>query len=374
MREILGWMLGLWWLGATAAYFATLFLSAVKAHPSRVSETMRPPPASVLVPLKGIEPEFSDNLRSLFSQRYPNFELIFVFDEPNDPAIPVVRSIMAEYSAVPARIVTATDMSTGNPKVDKLALAEQCAAHDLLLMCDGNAALSPQALARMASALTPDVGLVSAIPLAGRPSNFIGELECAMCNGLAARWLLAADRLGFGLAQGKVMVMSRETLRRIGGIRIMARGLCEDAVLAEAINRLGLRVIAPDTVLNPVGGRRFRDFWDRHLRWHCCHRLHHPSTYGLEPITGALAATIAGAFSSDQFLGISPALAVAANLLLWFGAEALYLRRQGWHMSWRSPAAWLLREFIAPILWVQALRTRSLVWRGARLDVADLRR
>jgi len=374
MREILGWMLGLWWFGATTAYLATLILSATKARSSPAAGPMHRPPASILVPLKGIEPEFSDNLRSLFSQRYPEFELIFVFDEPDDPAIPVVRGIMAEHPAIPARIVVATDMSTGNPKVDKLAHAEQCAAHDLFLMCDGNAALAPEALARMVSALRPDIGLVSAIPLAGRPSNFIGELECAMCNGLAARWLLAADRLGFGLAQGKLMLLSRETLRRIGGIRIMARGLCEDAVLAEAIHRLDLRVIAPDTVLNPIGGRRFRDFWDRHLRWHCCHRLHHPSTYGFEPVTGALAATIAGTFFSHQIFGIPPAAAIAANLMLWLGAEALYLRRQNWHMSWRSPAAWLLREFIAPVLWVQALRTRSLLWRGARLDVADLRR
>jgi ceramide glucosyltransferase len=368
---VLFWTIGVWWLATTVVYVATIFLPRwpiAKLIPKRW------PAVSVVVPVKGIDAELDSNLDALFRQSYAEYELLFMVAEPSDLAIAIIEAAIARHPAIDARLIVGDSKVSANPKVNNLAKSEQAARHPLLLMCDANIAVQSDMLRSMVALLRPEVGLVSTVPIAVRPGNFIGELECAMFNGFSARWLVAAGFLGRTAAVGKVMLIRKADLARIGGIPAMAAGLCEDSALATALSALGLRVIAaPEPTHHPVGPRRFRDFWQRHLRWHCCRRCHHQLTFLVEPFAGSMGAMLAGTVFWSYLVGTVAMPGMMAFLVGWWGMEAYFLHRQGWPFTWRSPIAWLVRDLLLPVLWVSAATTQTLMWRGSRMDVRFLR-
>jgi ceramide glucosyltransferase len=83
------------------------------------------PFTSVIAPCRGLEDGLSGNIAALFQQSYPQYELIFVTDRADDPALAVVKEIInAETSApVSARIVIAGDAVDCGQKVHNLRAA-----------------------------------------------------------------------------------------------------------------------------------------------------------------------------------------------------------------------------------------------------------
>lgn len=63
------------------------------------------PGVSILRPLKGLDLELTDNLRSSFEQTYPKFEIIFSVASAEDPAIRVVEQLMKEYPHVDCTLI-----------------------------------------------------------------------------------------------------------------------------------------------------------------------------------------------------------------------------------------------------------------------------
>src|ERR1700723_2431027 len=68
---------------------------------------------------------------------------------------------------------------SGNPKLDNLRRAWRWVRHELIVTCDVNIRFRPDELRRLAGQLTPQVGLLTAVPIATEPRGFCGELETA---------------------------------------------------------------------------------------------------------------------------------------------------------------------------------------------------
>jgi ceramide glucosyltransferase len=367
----LGWVFGIWWGLALPVNLATIALGLWPRRPVRPAET--PPPLSVMVPVKGADPAIAANLQALFTQDYPQFEIVFAVADADDPAIPLLKQLIATHSNVPARLTTDPTPASGNPKLDNLRRAWRWAGNELILLCDVNARFRPDELRRLVGQLGPRVGLLTAVPVATEPRGFVGELEAAFFNSGGARWLIAADRLGHGTGVGQTMLLRRRDLEQIGGVDAMAAGVCEDAALAAAIRRAGLAVrMARDPGWHPVGRRRFRDFWQRHLRWQCCRKYHALPLFVFEPAGSPLGTALAGGIWWGWFADVPVLPLIAAHLAAWFVIEAVYTRAQGWHLSWLSPVAWLVREMLIPALWLRAAIARSLIWRGQRIDLPPI--
>jgi ceramide glucosyltransferase len=367
----LGWALGIWWGAALLSSLATVALGLWPRRPLRLASAT--PAISVMVPIKGADPAIPANLEALFGQDYPQFEIVFALAEADDPAIPLLERLIAAHPNVPARLTTDPAPVSGNPKLDNLRRAWRLAGHELILLCDVNARFRPDELRRLAGQLEPGVGLLTAVPVATEPRGFCGELEAAFFNGGGARWLIAANRLGYGSGVGQTMLLRRRDLERVGGVDAMAAGVCEDAALAAAIRGAGLAVrMARDPGWHPIGRRRFRDLWQRHLRWQCCRKYHALPLFVFEPAASPLGTAIAGGLWWGWYAGLPALPLVAGHLAAWFAIEAVYVRVQGWHLSWLSPAAWLVREAMIPALWLRAAVARSLVWRGQRIDLPPI--
>src|SRR5580700_7017706 len=78
------------------------------------------PPISILKPLKGTDPEIYESFRSHCLQDYPEYELIFGVNDPNDPAIDSVKELQLEFPERRIQLVVSENILGANVKVSNL--------------------------------------------------------------------------------------------------------------------------------------------------------------------------------------------------------------------------------------------------------------
>ncbi len=76
------------------------------------------PKVSVILPCKGLDPGFDANIKAVFEQDYPDFEIIFATAGEDDEACPAIRRLMTRYAHVPAKLVHAGFSSERGQKVN----------------------------------------------------------------------------------------------------------------------------------------------------------------------------------------------------------------------------------------------------------------
>jgi len=367
---ILYWVFGGWWAISAAIQLVSLVMPARRPTPAAGKDAHG---VSVLVPVKGVDFELPANIEAFFRQSYPRLELIFAVADANDRAIPAIEAAIADHPAVEARLVIGGEEIARNPKVANLLRAERWARYDLLLLSAANMAPALDTIARLVPLLESDVGVISSIPIAVRPTNFVGEIECAANNGYGARWLYTAQRLGTQATNGAATLVRRDGLRRGGGLAALAQSPCDDCELTLMMGRLGLRaLLAPEPILHPIGARTFREFWQRHRRWiHC--RRHCLSWAALAEclLLNSIAPSIVGAMFWSNPLEASPLIVGPTLLASFLLVEAFFHLRMRWQLSWRAPAAWLARDVLLLLLWLDELvLRRRLVWRGTVIEIS----
>jgi ceramide glucosyltransferase len=334
------------------------------------SPKRRWPAVTIVRPVCGIENFAEETLESSFTLDHPNYELIFCVANAADPIVPLVERLIAKYPERNARLLTGHDAISANPKLNNIAKGWRAARHDWIIMADSNVLLPPDYVERLLRQWSLDTGLVCSPPIGSRPEGFAAELECAFLNTHQARWQAFADTLGVGFAQGKTMCWRRDVLEAAGGIAMLGREIAEDAAATKIIRGSGLRVRLVDRMFEqPLGRRALGDVWRRQLRWARLRRATFKHFYMPELLSGGLfpiLATIASAAS----LELSAAGAAIASIGLWYGAEAVLAWRAGWHLSWRAPVTWLLRDLLLPALWIASWLGSEFVWRGNPMQIA----
>jgi ceramide glucosyltransferase len=165
------------------------------------------------------------------------------------------------------------------------------------------------------------------------------------------------------------MLWRRADLGRAGGIRALAAEPAEDAAATKVVRSAGLRVRLVDAPFaQPLGRRTAAEVWRRQARWARLRRATFRLYFLPELLTGSVPALLAGAIAAAG-LGLDLPTALTALVLFWYGAEALLARVVGWHLSLLSPVAWMLRDLMLPVLWIDAWLRSSFVWRGNRMCV-----
>jgi ceramide glucosyltransferase len=327
---------------------------------------------SLVRPVCGLENHIEQTLRSGFDLDYPRYEIIFCAAAPNDAVVPLVTRLIAEHPHIPARLLVGNEWISENPKLNNVCKGWHAAAYDWVVMADSNVLMPPDYIERLFAAWQPDCGLVSSPPVAGHPDGFWAELECAFLNTHQVRWQYTAAGIGVGFAQGKSMLYRRSQIEKAGGLKLLATEPAEDAATTKLMRALGLRVCLVDTPFEqPLGHRSAREVWARQLRWA---RLRHASFkryYALELLSGGLVPLTAAAYVlAATGLPVGGLIAIAA---VWYGAEAALAYAAGWHLSVRSPLAWMLRDLLLPWLWLAGWLGKDFVWRGNEMRAVESR-
>ena len=359
-------------LFAFLTHIATILLSARRL---RVPQALRlpiadGPPVTIIRPVCGVDAHEELTLRSTFQLQYPRYEILICCASADDSVVPLVERLLAEYPRVKARLLIGDDRPSQNPKLNNVLKGWRNAAHEWIVIADSNVVMPPDYLQRLLSSWQDDTGLVSAPPIGCKPDGVWAELECAYLNTYQARWQYAADSLGIGFAQGKNMLWRRSDLESAGGILALAREPAEDAAATRVVRGLGLRVhLADGAFPQPLGPRTASQVWGRQVRWARLRRATFPGFFALEILSVLAAPLLCFLFAgwaldmeATDVLGVS-----TGYIAVWFAAEAWLASTLGWHLSWRSPWLWVLRELLLPVLLVQAWLGKSLSWRGTAM-------
>jgi ceramide glucosyltransferase len=325
------------------------------------------PPVTIIRPVCGLDAYEEQTLRSTFSLDYNRYEILLCCASADDPVVPLVQRLIAEHPQIKARLLIGDERPCQNPKLNNILKAWRIAEHEWIVIADSNVAMPRDYLQRLLSSWRTDTGLVSAPPIGDRPETVWAELECAYLNTYQARWQYASDTLGGGFAQGKNMLWRRGDLESAGGLLTLAREPAEDAAATKVVRGLGLRVrLADGAFPQPLGPRTASQVWRRQVRWARLRRATFPGFFALELLSG-LAAPLACLLFAGWMLELDQldvASVAGAYTGVWLAAEAWLAAAVGWHLRWRSPLLWLLREALLPVLIVQAWMGKSMSWRG----------
>jgi ceramide glucosyltransferase len=295
--------------------------------------------------------------------------VIFCVAREDDPVIPLVRSLMRDYSDVAASLLIGESRISSNPKLNNMAKGWMAARYDTVVFADSNLLLTSGYCAQVCACFAPGVMIVSSPPVGSAPDGFWGEMECAMLNTHAARWQYAAAEIDLCFAQGKTLAF-RKSLSPANLMVLLGEEPAEDAAATKLAKSRGEKIalVAP-AYSHPVGPRSLRSVWKRHSRWAKLRRATFPLMFSAEILTGilpVLAALVHVAWTLD----IASANFFLPALLLWYLPEAWLAWRLGWTLGPLSPFAWLVRDCLMPLIYATAWLSDEFVWNGHRMSGA----
>lgn len=331
------------------------------------------PPISILKPLKGADPEMYEALRSHCLQDYPDYEILAGISAPDDPAVELVKKLIAEFPQQKIRLVLCEKRLGANGKVSTLAQLVPFAAHEFLLVSDSDIRVEAGYLRTVASELSqPGVGMVTCLyrgmPAASLPSKIEAlSISTDFAAGvLAARTVERSIRFGLG----STMAFRRSDLEKIGGFTAIADFLADDYELGRRIANQGLRVELSRVVVEThLPAYNWRGFFVHQLRWARTIRASRPGGYaGLVftfTLPWALAAFLLHPGPLTQWLFIVAVVARYATAVVCAGN--VLKDQHSLRNMWLLP----LRDFLAVAVWIGGLFGRKIVWRGERFHVKN---
>ncbi|GHC64805.1 ceramide glucosyltransferase [Neogemmobacter tilapiae] len=323
------------------------------------------PMITLLRPVCGVDAFDRETLESSFLQDWPDYELIFCAPSERDPAVALVRELIAKHPEVRALLLAGQTRITGNPKLDNLWKGWQAAGAEWICMADSNLMLPPNYLRSLVAAWDDKTGLVTSPAAGSRADGWAASLEAAFLNGNQGRLQLACDSLGQGFAQGKSLFWNKSLLEEAGGLLKLGRWLAEDVSATRLVRAMGRKVrLTPAPFAQPLGRRKFRAVWDRQLRWSRVRRDGFPGIFALEWVNGAFLPVLLLMLAGHSEL-LLPFVA------LWYGAEWALARLAGWPHGWRDLLAMPLRDALIWPLWLATWARRGIVWRGHEMDIPE---
>src|SRR4051795_10207235 len=196
------------------------------------------PPVTIYKPLKGLDEELEENLRSFFGLDYPTYQLLFCVADADDPAIGVVQKLLAEFPGHDAQLVIGCPAFGLNPKVESLASMERYRKHETILISDSNVRVRPSYLRETACYLAePGVGLVTNLFVGVGEQQTGAVLENLQLNGYIAGGVALASLLRVTCVVGKSMLMPARVLEAIGGFASVRNLLAEDQVIGVRVRK-----------------------------------------------------------------------------------------------------------------------------------------
>jgi ceramide glucosyltransferase len=350
---------------AAAAYYCLVIVAAARWRPARMAGPAHSlPPLSILKPVHGRDPRFYEAILSHAAQDYPEFEILFGVNTPDDPALEDIVRLQGEFPALRIEIAIVPTLAP-NAKVGVLEELARRARYSVLLVNDSDIAVEPGYLRAVTAPLdAPGVGLVTCLYRAGAAS-WASRFEALGIATEFAPSVLAARLLGVAeFALGSTMVFRAETLRRIGGFAAIANYLADDYQLGRRIAQLGLRIeFTPVVVETDLGGASWAQVWRHQLRWSRTIRVSRSLGYYGYVVTHA---TLWGlvALLAHQWLAGAAALAVRVVAGVWVGAGILgdrKVRRDFWLIPFR--------DLFGFAVWAAGIFGDTVEWRDRQLKL-----
>jgi ceramide glucosyltransferase len=269
---------------APLAYYTLATFAALrffKRAPTRVVPNYSPP-ISVLKPVRGVDFGSYENFASFCRLEYPDYEILFAVNDEADPAVPLIRQIIAEFPERKIRLLVGAGHLGANRKANKLARLAREAQNEVLVLTDGDVRVGPHFLREVVAPLADrKTGAVTSFYRGIAEKNLGAEIEAiGASSDFFAGVLMAAWKEGITFALGASIATTKEWLGKMGGFAAIADTLADDYELGNRIAKAGGEVVlSGEAVWTMYPAQTFRSFWDHQVRWARTVRLCRPLSY-----------------------------------------------------------------------------------------------
>jgi ceramide glucosyltransferase len=325
------------------------------------------PPVSVLKTVRGVDFGSYKNFESFCRQEYPDYEILFAVNDEGDPAVPVIRRIIAEFPKREIRLLVGADHLGANRKVNNLARLAREAQNEVLVLTDGDVRVGPRYLREVVGPLADrKTGAVTSFYRGIAEINLGAEIEAVGASSdFFAGVLMAGWTEGISFALGASIATTKEWLGKMGGFEAIADTLADDYELGHRIAKAGGKIVlAREAVWTMYPAQTLGSFWDHQVRWARTVRLCRPLSYVGLIFTQGLPWALLAAF-------VAPAKWVAGVYLLaylilrfamaWtvgiWGVGDEVLRRKIWLVP--------LRDAVHFIIWLASFGSNHIRWGNA---------
>lgn len=345
------------------------------------------PKASVILPCKGLDPAFRENVEKLLNQDYPDFEVVFAVAQDSDPAYSHLVEL-AERSSRPARVIVAGVANGRAQKVNNQlhALEQIRDDSEVLVFVDSDVIARSDFLSRLVEPLCEEsVGVTTGYRFyVASPTNWASVLR-SLWNRVTA-WEMANPKYAF--AWGGAMAIRRSVFDKARIRDAWDKAADDDLSLTASVKKLGLSVrFVPQCLVASDGDSDFAEIMEWTNRQLILTKVYYPqlwmraiarATFMLVWLVLMVVAGVGGLVSGDQ----SCAIALGAGFSI-VPVEVFFLlvARRLWQRVLTDRAQYLtesllssclaipLAHCVLPFMTLASLLTNRIQWRGVTYEL-----
>jgi ceramide glucosyltransferase len=329
------------------------------------------PPASILKPVCGVDREVYENFASMCRLDYPEYEIVFGVGEVDDPVVPLIEKLQAEFPERSIRLIVGIEQLGTSRKTNTLCRLVKEAKYDLLVMNDSDVRVEKDYLRDVVAGFAdPRVGVVTALFRGQAGEGLAEKLDAiGVPTDSSASMLLARRFSEIDFAFGWTMAITKKRLAEIGGFEAMVNLHSDDFALGNEIKKRGYRVELMNTPVWMVFPEEtLGNFLKHELRW--CIQLKNLRGLGYP----GMFLTMGFAWSLIVAL-VAPTVTIAAAYFLAYLTLRLALAWVIGVWGLRDPVVrdnlWLVpvRDAVNLYLYIASFFSNKTEWRGTRYRV-----
>jgi ceramide glucosyltransferase len=343
------------------------------------------PFATVVCPCRGVDPGMEENLRALLQQEYPEYEIIFVVDDEDDPAAALIKQFADDNAGPMCRTAVAPRATHCAQKLENLreAVSHAEARSEIFVFVDSDTRVSKAWLQHLVAAVEPEkVGAASGYRwIISESPTFASEM-CSVWNASIASALGPNARSNF--CWGGSTAIRRNVFEGLQIRDKWASALSDDFVVTRAVLDAGLEIVhVPQALTATIETYTLRQLIEFTTRQMKITRVYMPhlwlmSFFGSMVFCGVmLAALLIVLLTRQNVFAVWAALVTLALVTIlstgksWLRLQAVRLampqyeaelRRQ----SFTQNTLWLLSPLLFLYNSIAALFSRTIVWRGTK--------
>lgn len=351
---------------------------------------MYTPFATIIAPCKGLDEGLDENLTALLAQDYPAYEVIFVVDDGNDPAVAVIEEVSRKdaRAAKKAKTIVAPKAVGSSQKAENLREAVLYASDEskVFVFVDSDARPEKDWLRHLIAPLEDEnIGVATGYRwFISRKPSFASEMR-SVWNASIASALGPDTRSNF--CWGGSMAVRRDTFECLG-IREKWHGtLSDDFTVTRAMNEAGLAIyFVPRALTATVEDCTFHELLEFTTRQMKITRVYAAKLWLMSffgsglfnlVLIWSLAIVI---FSKQNDIAVWAAVATLVIVVV-SGTVKAWLRLRAARLVLRDYEKDMSRQFfsqntlwlLAPALFfynsIAALAARTMTWRGITYEM-----
>jgi ceramide glucosyltransferase len=331
------------------------------------------PPVSILKPIRGLDPDASENLASFCRLDYPEYEIVFCVDPDDEAVLGVLAKLIRDFPDRRIRILYGSGRVATNDKVAKLARLVGDAEHEVVVISDSDVRVRPDYLRRLVAPLRDSkVGAVTCFYVPTELGTFTDHLQSVgMMSDFYAGILVAWQLDGVKFALGPTIATTRARLAGFGGYPELENRPADDLLVGRLIAEQGYEVVLLNYSIETVCDyASLSDLLHKRLRWIVVMRHMRPwGHFGLlltQGLPWSLAA-VAVHPSAEVGIGYLGGYFVLRSLMT--GIIGIHgLKQSG---LWKQFPLIPIWDAVAFAIWLTSFGRNSIRWRGADYHIRD---